>query len=74
MLSLNPLNKVQKVHSQKVLHTVMKVKNSIFQFFCHFFVDNFLRMSFCIFSTDTKSASNSASSDTHCAFLKIFFL
>jgi hypothetical protein len=54
---------IYKVIGGKLLHTVpgtylIKVKTP---FFCHFFVDNFFRMSFyATFSTDSKSALNSA--------------
>ncbi len=48
MMSSNPLKKVQinspqKCIGDKLLHTVIKVKNP---FFCHFFVDNLFRSSY----------------------------
>jgi hypothetical protein len=50
-------NLPKKVIGRKVLHPVIKVKNSIL----HFFVNNFLRMRFfAAFSTDSKSASKFA--------------
>jgi hypothetical protein len=57
---------IYKVIGGKLLHTVgyrvptylIKVKTP---FFCHFFVDNFFRMSFyATFSNDSKTAINSA--------------
>jgi hypothetical protein len=52
----------QKVTGQNLLHTVIKVKN---------FVDNFFRISFlATFSLDLKPASNSV--DTHIAFWRHF--
>ncbi len=68
---LNPLKTckkfTEKVTGWKLLHTGIKVKNSIF-------IINLFRIIFLLlFSTDSKSASNSAFSDTHIeVFTKIY--
>jgi hypothetical protein len=63
MVSLNPLKNMQKNHpkegtciGRKLLHTVIKVNNSIFLSCFRFFSTSI----FATFSTDLKSASNSA--------------
>jgi hypothetical protein len=76
MLCSNPSKKVEKSSPRKViggklLHTVFKSKKLNFSF--TLLLTTFLaRVFFATFSTDSKSESKSAFSDTHIAFKKSY--
>jgi hypothetical protein len=73
MLSLNPLKKVQETKPQKSYGRKTFAHSKKLPFFCHFVADNVSHVFFATFSVDLKSASDSAFSNTHIAFLNFFF-